>query len=71
MFNNFPATEIKVATTFFKPSQNKTDRKPDYFLHETDKWLVFPHELEGLSSDEIIKNKPELKDLIDKVKPRL
>ena len=63
--------EIKVATTFFKPSQNKTDRKPDYFLHETDKWLVFPHELEGLSSDEIIKNKPELKDLIDKVKPRL
>ena len=56
--------EIKVATTFFKPSQNKTDRKPDYFLHETDKWLVFPHELEGLSSDEIIKNKPELKDLI-------
>ena len=63
--------EIKVATTFFKPSQNKTDRTPDYFLHETDKWLVFPHELEGLSSDEIIKNKPELKDLIDKVKPRL
>ena len=63
--------EILVATPFFKPSQNKTERKPDYYLHETDKWLVFPHELEGLSSEEIIKNKPELKDLLDKITPKL
>jgi hypoxanthine phosphoribosyltransferase len=63
--------EIRIATPYFKPSQNKTERKPDYYLHETDKWLVFPHELEGLSAEEIIRNKPELKDLLDKITPKL
>ena len=56
--------EIRVATPYFKPSKNRTDRKPDYYLHETDKWLVFPHELEGLSLSEIKANKPEVSDLI-------
>jgi hypoxanthine phosphoribosyltransferase len=61
--------EIKVATPYFKPMKNKTDRKPDFYLHETEKWLVFPHELEGLSMDEIIEFKPELCDLVKKIKP--
>ena len=60
--------EIKVATPYFKPMKNKTDRKPDFYLHETEKWLVFPHELEGLSIDEIIEFKPELSDLVKKIK---
>ncbi len=59
--------EIRTATPYFKPSNNQTTLKPNYFLHETDKWLVFPHELEGLSIDEIKKHKLELHDLIDKV----
>jgi len=63
--------EIKVATPYFKPNNNETKRTPDYFLHETDQWLVFPHELEGLSIEEIIENKPELFELIDKIKPLL
>lgn len=49
--------EIKVATPYFKPNKNNTDQKPDYFIHETDQWLVFPHELEGLTLEEIINNK--------------
>ena len=61
--------EIKVATPYFKPTKNKTDRKPDFYLHETDEWLVFPHELDGLTVEEIKENKPELKDLIDKISP--
>ena len=63
--------EIKVATPYFKPNNNETSRAPDYFLHETDQWLVFPHELEGLSAKEIAENKPELSSLIDKIKPLL
>ena len=63
--------EIRIATPYFKPAQNKTDRIPDYYLHESDNWLVFPHELEGLSAEEIIKNKPELKDLLHKITPKL
>ena len=61
--------EIKVATPYFKPKKNKTERKPDFYIHETEKWLVFPHELEGLSMDEIIEFKPELLDLAEKIKP--
>ncbi len=46
---------------------NKTSRVPDYYLHETDNWLVFPHELDGLSIEEIRANKPEVSDLIEKI----
>ena len=59
--------EIRVATPYFKPSKNRTSRTPDYYLHETDKWLVFPHELDGLSIEEIRANKPEVSDLIEKI----
>ena len=51
----------------FKPSKNKTDRKPNYYIHETDKWLVFPHELDGLTVKELKENKPELGNLLDKI----
>ena len=63
--------EIKVATPYFKPRKNKTDREPDFYIHETEKWLVFPHELEGLTAQEIVDHKPELRDLIIKIKPFL
>ena len=59
--------EIRVATPYFKPSKNKTSRTPDYYLHETDRWLVFPHELDGLSIEEIRANKSEVSDLIEKI----
>jgi len=49
---NMP-TEVRVATVFYKPLRNQTSRVPDYFIHETDSWVVFPHELVGLSLDEI------------------
>ncbi|MDC3376122.1 phosphoribosyltransferase family protein [Gammaproteobacteria bacterium] len=59
--------EIKVATPYFKPSKNKTERCPDYYLHETNEWLVFPHELAGLTLSEIKQNKPELSNLFENI----
>ena len=53
---NTPA-DIRIATAYFKPANNETDRAPDYFVHETDRWLVFPHELRGLTEEEIINRK--------------
>ncbi|TLM78169.1 phosphoribosyltransferase [Microbulbifer harenosus] len=53
--------EIRIACPYFKPSRNQTEFEPDYYLHETDKWLVFPHELKGLTMDEILENKEELR----------
>ena len=49
--------DIRIAATYYKPANNRTDRVPDYFVHETDKWLVFPHELHGLTSAEIREHK--------------
>lgn len=50
--------QIRVATAYFKPVNNKTGRPPDYYIHESDRWLVFPHELHGLSEHEIVHDKP-------------
>lgn len=49
--------EIRVATVFYKPHLNRTDRVPDYFIRETDRWIVFPHEIDGLSPEEIARHK--------------
>jgi len=63
---NMPNT-LKVATPWYKPTKNITSILPDYYLYETDKWLVFPHELKGLTLEEISLNKPELaKTLVKK-----
>ncbi len=59
--------EIRVATPYYKPGNNKTDRVPDYFIHESDDWLVFPHELDGLSTQEIRENRPELAAIVDRI----
>lgn len=45
--------DMRVATVYYKPTRNKTTGKPDYYVHESDRWLVFPHELEALSLEEI------------------
>ena len=63
--------DIKVATPYYKPNKNQTGINPDYYIHETDQWLVFPHELEGLSLEEIKANKPQLTDLISKIKDKI
>lgn len=46
--DNMP-NNIKVATIYYKPKRNKTGKVPDYYVKDSDEWIVFPHELEGLS----------------------
>ena len=64
---NLPKT-IKIATPWYKPSRNTTSIVPDFFIHETDSWLVFPHELSGLSMEEISVGKPEIARTLPKLK---
>ncbi len=59
--------QIRVATPYYKPKNNKTDRVPDYYVHETDEWLVFPHEIDGLTTDELRANRPELSHIADRI----
>ncbi len=48
---------IKIATVYFKPTRNVTNLEPDFYCHETDDWLVFPHELSDMSLEEIKEHK--------------
>ena len=56
--------DIRVAVPWFKPTRNETDIVPDYFLHETAEWLVFPHELDALTPEEMRKHRPALYDIV-------
>ena len=56
--------DIRIATPWYKPSKNKTERVPNYYIHETAQWLVFPHELTGLTHEEVCLGKPEIADIV-------
>ena len=53
---NMPET-VGIATVYYKPGRNVTKLKPDFYVHETEDWLVFPHEICGLTEEEIQTHK--------------
>jgi len=56
--------EIRVAVPWFKPTRNETDMVPDFYLKETAEWLVFPHELDALTAEEMMEARPQLHDIV-------
>jgi hypoxanthine phosphoribosyltransferase len=54
---NLPST-IRIATVYYKPARNRSTLTPDYFVKSVDDWLVFPHEIDGLTREEILQHKP-------------
>ncbi len=64
MRQNMPRM-VKIATPYYKPGNNQTSLEPDFYIHETDRWIVFPHELSGLTFREIKDGKTELEPIID------
>jgi len=58
-------SDIRVACPWYKPSKNAVDFEPDYYLHESSEWLVFPHELSGLEMSEIAEGKSDLANILD------
>ena len=60
--------DIRIAVPYYKPTRNLTDRAPDYYLHETDQWLKFPHSLEGLTIEEMRAHRPELLSILAEAK---
>ncbi|XPF94799.1 phosphoribosyltransferase [Colwellia sp. RE-S-Sl-9] len=65
--NNMP-TDVRVACPWFKPKNNKVDIVPDYYVHESDEWLVFPHELSGLTEEELLNGKSDLANIVHLLK---
>jgi hypoxanthine phosphoribosyltransferase len=60
--------DIRIATVWYRPT-NKTLHTPEYYVHETDDWLVLPYELAGFSIDELRKNRPEMAGLLERLEP--
>ena len=62
--------DIRIAMPWYKPERNNTKIVPQYYLHETNDWLIFPHEMEGLSREEIFANKKGMKDILSSIEEK-
>ena len=60
---NMPA-DVRVAVPYYKPGRNRTSRAPDYYVHETEQWIKFPHSIEGLTHEEVREHRPELYSIL-------
>jgi len=56
--------EIRVAVPYYKPTRNQIERAPDYYLHETERWIKFPYSLEGLTMEEVEQRRPAIHAII-------
>ena len=58
--------DIRTASVWYRPSE-RTLKAPDFFVHETDEWLVLPYELTGMPTEELLQNRPSLAPVIDRL----
>ena len=57
--------EFRQAVVYWKPDANRTDLSPDYFVRRLPSdWIVFPHEMDGLTSEELAEKDPFLAELV-------
>ncbi len=57
--------DAKIACVYWKPAKNQTNLKPDFIAKDIGtEWIVFPHEIEGLSPEEVREKDPELAALM-------
>ena len=52
---NYP--QVKVATVFYKSEKRVVDFEPDWYVEKSTAWIVFPHEVEEMSKEEIALHK--------------
>ena len=57
--------DIRVATVWYRPVAKRP--APEYFINETNRWLVLPYELSGLSLDEIRVHKAWAAPMLDSI----
>lgn len=62
--------DIRIASVWYRPTE-RTIRPPDYFVRETEDWLILPYEISGLSLQELRVHKPEILPVIDRLEALL
>jgi hypoxanthine phosphoribosyltransferase len=63
------ANDLRIAAPYYRAVANNDNPPPDYFLEQTDDWLVLPYELTGISRDEMAAHKSWMLPLLDELKP--
>ena len=58
------AAEVRSAVLYWKPSADKYNVTPNYHVNVLEQWIVFPHELQGLTRAEVAEKSPEIAGLI-------
>jgi len=61
------ANDVRIAAPYYRGTHSGT--APDYFLQQTDDWLVLPYELSGISRSEMAQHKSWMLPLLDELKP--
>lgn len=61
--------DVRLAMPYWKRGPHADGPRPHYHVRETDAWIVFPHELEGLTPDEIRQKDPALAELLTPTAP--
>jgi len=57
--------EMRMACVYWKPQKNTTNMVPDFYTRDVgNDWIVFPHEIEGLTEEEIAAKDPFLAGLM-------
>lgn len=55
---------VRTATLYVRDGHNETDLEPDFFHSTTDQWIVFPHELIGLTLEDIRSKDPYIHGVV-------
>ena len=63
------AKDVRVAAPYFRNDPEQAGSEPDYYLRQTQDWLVLPYEITGLEREEIEVNKPWIMPILDELKP--
>jgi hypothetical protein len=63
------ANDVRIAAPYYRGTDSDTAVAPDYFLQQTDDWLVLPYELTGISRGEMAQHKSWMLPLLDELKP--
>ena len=63
------AKDVRIAAPYYRVDVADRNPAPDYYLQQTEDWLVLPYELTGLDKDELESHKPWIVPLLAELKP--
>lgn len=59
--------DVRIAVPYYKPARNETALVPNYYQHETERWLKYPHELDGWDPEQLRRHRPEVYEILSPV----